>query len=184
METAGGGWTVIQRRFDGSVDFNRYSHEYANGFGNITGEFWLGLKYISQLANNCPSTLRIEVEDFEEDRRHAEYSYFRIGSPYRYQLSCGSYSGTAGDGLGGSYYDRYRHYGMSFSTKNCDYDNYRYSCAQLYSSGWWFNNCMKSNLNGRYSETPHVSYLKGIIWSGWRGAYYSMKGTEMKIRCN
>ena len=33
--TAGGGWLVIQRRIDGSVDFNRYRSEYEDGFGNL-----------------------------------------------------------------------------------------------------------------------------------------------------
>lgn len=182
METTGGGWTVIQRRFDGSVDFNRYWYEYVNGFGNLTGEHWLGLKYINQLTNNCNSTLQIELEDFEEDRKHAEYSSFSINS-YRYRLSVDGYSSTAGDGLGDSIYYRYRHNGMRFSTKDRDYDNYYRSCAQIYNSGWWFNSCMASNLNGLYKNTPRVSYLYGIIWSGWKGGYFSLKGTEMKVRC-
>ncbi|CAC5425104.1 unnamed protein product [Mytilus coruscus] len=43
MMTAGGKWTVLQRRIDNSEDFNRTWQEYSEGFGNLLGEYYLGL---------------------------------------------------------------------------------------------------------------------------------------------
>ena len=58
--TAGGGWTVIQRRVDGSENFNRPWSDYEKGFGNLTGEFWYGLKTINCLTQAGQWELRID----------------------------------------------------------------------------------------------------------------------------
>uniref|UniRef100_A0A182FQ98 Fibrinogen C-terminal domain-containing protein n=1 Tax=Anopheles albimanus TaxID=7167 RepID=A0A182FQ98_ANOAL len=39
----GGGWLVMQSRYDGTVDFLRNWTEYRNGFGDVEAEHWLGL---------------------------------------------------------------------------------------------------------------------------------------------
>ena len=43
------GWTVIQKRVDGSVDFTRNYDNYTHGFGDLDGEYWIGNKTYSLL---------------------------------------------------------------------------------------------------------------------------------------
>ena len=95
--TAGGGWTVFQKRIDGSVDFNLNLSDYKHGFGNLRGEFWLGLDRIHRLTSDNNSMLRVDMEDFEGKTAYAEYSSFGVRSEHeKYQLILGSYN-TAGD---------------------------------------------------------------------------------------
>ena len=91
--TNGGGWTVFQKRLDGSVDFYRGWDDYKRGFGNLNGEFWLGLDNIHRLAKER-SKLRVDLEDFSGNAAYAEYSSFGVGDEgSKYKLSLGSYSG-------------------------------------------------------------------------------------------
>ena len=100
METDGGGWTVFQRRQDGSVDFNRYWTEYENGFGDLTGEFWLGLSKIHRLTKEGSNTLRVELKDFENTKAEAKFNIFKVdNSTTAYRLTVAQYSGNATDSL-------------------------------------------------------------------------------------
>lgn len=92
--TAGGGWTVIQRRMNGSVEFYRYWHDYKRGFGKLDGRFWLGLNSICHLTSNNNNTLRVDLEDFEGNTAFAKYNMFGVMSGNdKYKLILGSYSG-------------------------------------------------------------------------------------------
>ncbi|XP_066284665.1 uncharacterized protein [Branchiostoma lanceolatum] len=136
MTTDGGGWTVIQRRLDGSVLFNRTWHQYKRRFGKIRGEYWLGLDNMYFLTNQRNYTLRIDMEDWEDNSAWARYDVFKVGGEWTYyQLSIGNYSGTAGDGFQG-------HNGAKFSTVDQDNDEKDYhNCAGLRSDGWWHCGC-------------------------------------------
>lgn len=92
--TAGGGWTMIQKRFDGSVRFsNRTWVEYQNGFGNVSGEHWLGLDIIHRLANN-PVTLRFDLGAPDGTNRFAVYQGFTVAAAdQKYQVTSGTYTG-------------------------------------------------------------------------------------------
>ncbi|KAM3595737.1 uncharacterized protein V6R79_001847 [Siganus canaliculatus] len=170
METDGGGWTVFQRRKDGSVDFFRGWKDYVRGFGDLSGEFWLGLDLLHNLTSATRMILRVDLRDKDESA-FAKYSTFDVAKR-NYKLSVGGYSGTAGDSL--SY-----HNNRVFSTKDRDPAPFITRCAMSYRGGWWYKNCHEANLNGLYGiDVKH----QGVIWTTWKGKEYSIDFTEMKMR--
>ncbi|XP_041374676.1 microfibril-associated glycoprotein 4-like [Gigantopelta aegis] len=167
---------VFQRRMDGSEEFYRTWNEYKNGFGDVNREFWLGNEIIHQITRRTVYELRIELEDFEGNTRYAMYSPFSLGSEAEnYTLHVASYSGDAGDAL--SWFS-----GVPFSTKDMDLDLFVSSCAELYHGAWWYTSCHSSNLNGWYLGGSTKKYATGVVWRPWKGHYYSLKRSEMKIR--
>ena len=182
METDGGGWTVFQRRKDGSVDFNRGWSDYERGFGNLSGDYWLGLPFLHQLLQlNGANELRIDLKDYSGNSTYVKYSSFNVGdSNSKYTLSVSGYSGTAGDAIAASGGTRYNVNGMKFSTKDQDNDNWSYNnCAgYLKGGGWWFNRCHRTFLNGLYLSG---SGENRIHWYTWKG-YSSLAFSEMKFR--
>ena len=94
QKTAGGGWTVFQKRLDGSVDFYRGWDDYKRGFGNLNGEFWLGLDKIHRLTKGR-NRLWVGLEDFDNQTAYAEYDSFGVGDEQsKYKLErLGQYAG-------------------------------------------------------------------------------------------
>uniref|UniRef100_A0A671QX72 Uncharacterized LOC107696253 n=1 Tax=Sinocyclocheilus anshuiensis TaxID=1608454 RepID=A0A671QX72_9TELE len=191
MESSGGGWTLIQHRFDGSTSFNRTWDEYKNGFGKLIGEFWLGNDKIHLLTKAKNMSLRIEIEDFEGIREYAHYDHFYVANEsQQYRLSIGGYSGTAGNAM--QFSKKYNHDQKLFTTPDRDNDQYPSgNCGAYYSSGWWFDACMSANLNGRYYQSKYKGVRNGIFWGTWHNItmeYYptndrqSFKTVKMMIR--
>lgn len=110
-KTNGGGWILIQNRIHGYTDFFRTWNEYKDGFGNIAGEFWMGLEKIYELTSSRVYELLVVMESFQGEKKFARYSAFGIsGESSFYELNLlGQFSGDAGDSL--TY-----HAGMKFST--------------------------------------------------------------------
>ncbi|XP_019614569.1 PREDICTED: ficolin-2-like [Branchiostoma belcheri] len=178
MDTDGGGWTVFQKRQDGSEDFFRDWQAYKTGFGDLRGEFWLGNDNLARLTAQGDYELRVDLEDFEGNSAYAKYSYFRVENEFHlYRLTAVGYSGTAGDALA-------VHDSMFFSTKDRDNDNpHDTHCAQTYKGGWWYNRCHDANLNGLYhAGSQQSTSADGVSWKQWKGQFYSLKLTEMKLR--
>jgi len=171
-------WTVFQRRFDGSVNFNRESSEYIEGFGEKSGEYWLGLKTLNRMTSVGTWEMRIDLEDFDNNRRFARYSNFTVGVAPYYRLGLGVYSGNAGDSL------RYQE-GHSFSTSDRDQDEIdSTNCALNFLGGWWFANvsCFSANLNGKFhTEQQTTRDWQGINWNAINNGY-SLKSVTMSFR--
>uniref|UniRef100_A0ABM5GIF3 Fibrinogen-like protein 1 n=1 Tax=Pogona vitticeps TaxID=103695 RepID=A0ABM5GIF3_9SAUR len=187
----GGGWTVFQRRSDGSQNFDRDWAEYDQGFGDFispNGEYWLGNKNLHYLTSQGNYTLKISLSDFEDEQRFAQYENFWVADEQNsYTMNCGQYSGTAGDSLTGGFHPEVKwwanHQGMKFSTKDRDNDNYEENCAEEDRAGWWFNRCHSANLNGLYYNGPYSATTdNGIVWFTWHGWWYSLKSVVMKVR--
>ncbi|KAM4794822.1 fibrinogen-like protein 1 [Rhinophrynus dorsalis] len=189
----GGGWTVIQRRSNGKVDFNRNWEDYKQGFGLFKGrndEHWLGNNHIFDLLDKREMSLQIDLMDWQGNIRQAIYENFRITNEQdNYRLWVGYYSGNAGDSLSGgsNFGDQWSASvkGMPFSTSDKDNDRFLTgNCAEENKCGWWFNRCHTANLNGVYYKKGNYTgkYDNGIIWSTWHGLWYSLKFTAMKIR--
>ncbi|XP_067051650.1 uncharacterized protein [Acropora muricata] len=173
MRTDGGGWTVFQRRQDGSVDFYRGWNDYKSGFGQLTAEFWLGNDKIHRLTASRASSLRVELEDWDGVRLYAKYGRFNIGDEKaKYRLEVSSYSGTAGgDSLA-------YHNNMAFTTNDRDNDRNGGNCAVEYTGAWWYKYCHHSNLNGKYGKNQGS---RGLQWYHFRRSF-SLKFSEMKLR--
>uniref|UniRef100_A0A8C4RDF3 Angiopoietin 2a n=1 Tax=Eptatretus burgeri TaxID=7764 RepID=A0A8C4RDF3_EPTBU len=178
METDGGGWTRIQHREDGSLDFHRTWEEYKQGFGEPGGEHWLGNEPVHQLSRTRPQQLRVELSDWAGSRAFSLYDRFGLASErLNYRLMIKGFGGTAGrfSSLGQS--------GLDFSTLDSDHDNCACRCSLMATGGWWFDACGASNLNGRhYPHTQHTGKFNGVKWHYWKGSGYSLRGTTMMIR--
>ncbi|XP_061186909.1 ficolin-1-A-like [Saccostrea echinata] len=173
QETERGGWTVIQRRQDGSENFFRTWKDYKIGFGNLSNEFWLGNEKIHTITESGNYKLRIDMGDFSPNSRHAIYRTFKVGNERSgYVLKVSGFSGNGGDSLA-------YHNNAKFATK--DHDN-KDNCVKQHKAGWWYTDCHRANLNGLYLKGKHKSYADGVNWYNWKGFYYSLKFTEMKVR--
>ncbi|XP_077377826.1 angiopoietin-related protein 3-like [Festucalex cinctus] len=172
------GATVIQRRKDGSVNFDQTWEKYENGFGDFHGEFWLGLRKIHSLVAQGNSVLHIHLEDWKENKRFIEYTCDLDGPESNYTLHLKLLSGDLADPMK-------NHTGMMFSTKDRNNDKNRDpNCARNYTGGWWFNSCGDTNLNGRYflmRNKGRPDRRRGIHLKPGRKASYSLRFTQISV---
>ena len=154
------GWTVILRRYNGQLVFNRSWEEYEFGFGSLDEEFWYGLSRISSLTNNGSWELQIELETDKNETLTANYANFLVRGPNAlYNLILSGYRGKGEDIedflWGWS--------GRPFTTIDKDNNDPTgaTSCAEIAKSGWWYTKTCYAdrgfNLNKEYEKN-------GIRW--------------------
>ena len=107
----------------------------------------------------------MEINTTSSGNKYAKYSNFTItNEATNYTLFVDFYSGSANDRL-------HYHNGMAFTTKDRDNDKYTSgNCAVNYRGAWWYNSCIRSNLNGNYGDGSYYD------WN------WSLKGSEMKLK--
>jgi len=167
--TDGGGWLVVQRRLDGSQDFNRVWWEYEMGFGKLSDEFWYGLKSLNCLTSKGSWEMRMNIKLANGTKVFLHYEQFKVASAKdKYKLTIGGFHGTTTDPMA-------YHNGMYFSTKDSKHGN---NCALLHgpaapAGGWWFKTCWAANPNNFYNHGIGVKL---------NGKWYPIIYTEIMIR--
>ncbi|KAK9979716.1 hypothetical protein ABG768_013130 [Culter alburnus] len=169
--TEEGVFTVIQRRHDGSVDFDQSWEKYEDGFGDFSSEFWLGLKKIYAIARQGHSLLYVQIEDWRKEKHFMAYQYILEDAASNYTIHLklqSAESSSAVDELSG----------FRFSTKDHNDGNHDPNCAQDYTGGWWFSICGDINLNGKCIQSRPRK--KGTHWKPGRGTT-SFKASKISI---
>lgn len=175
--TTEGGWTIIQKRQSNS-NFARNWNEYKAGFGEVTGNYWIGndaLHYLTKRDN----ILRIQLRPFGGTTKQAEYRNFRVSDESEnFRMTYEKYEGSSAvDALGGTLV-QFQAKNMPFSTIDRDNDEYSGSCADEMRGGWWYNSCSTSNLNGIYCENGQNC----MTWKTNEKSLYGHKETIVMIR--
>uniref|UniRef100_A0A8C6TDT9 Angiopoietin-like 3 n=1 Tax=Neogobius melanostomus TaxID=47308 RepID=A0A8C6TDT9_9GOBI len=173
--TPDGGATVVQRRIDGSVDFDQTWEKYEKGFGNLERDHWLGLQKFYGIAQQGDYILRVDLEDWRDGKHWAEYRFWLDGPSTHYTIHLSQFSGDLADALANIT-------GIQFSTKDTHQNQ---NCPRHYTGGWWFDSCRETNLNGRYlwlRAKGRAMRRKGIHWRPSTGPSFSLKTTKISIR--
>ncbi|XP_054645998.1 angiopoietin-related protein 4-like [Dunckerocampus dactyliophorus] len=180
--TSEGGWTIIQKRLDGSQSFNHLWESYKKGFGSLNGEFWLGLDNIHAIAQQGQYLLQVELSDWAGQMQATRYQFRLDGEEEKYALHLEQES-TSGAGEEESILTGAS--GLPFSTVDSDNDLAAdANCAELHSGGWWFSGCGASNLNGKYPRRLGLvkrSQPRRMFWVNTRGENNPLRTTLLKL---
>ena len=180
---------IIQRRVSDSVSFDRDWDDYVDGFGDVDGNYWLGLEEIHQLTTANDMSLDIDIETFEGEPFTLTLETFSVGNATTdyawYYMGYSQSSDRMKFPLFRSYYS-----GSKFSTRDRGNDGWdgRNCASDRYRGGWWYSPaCTDINLNGNYegdvtpTSTAIVVLFIDTTSSDFRDTK-AVKSVEMKIR--
>ena len=154
---------------DNSTDFNRTWDEYAAGFGDLDGNYWLGLEQLHLLTGTGTRfRLKVELGSWLGENASAEYDQFELGpSRENYRVFIGpGFKGTdTWDML--SYSN-----GRYFTTRDNDNDGWSGgNCAagKAGGGGWWYGGsaCAKTYPTGVYGDRGD----SGVPYMWWTDAF-------------
>lgn len=162
------GSTLLQRRYNGSIEFNRKFSEYVHGFGDPSSEYWLGLETMHKLTSDNCTSMRIDMTDIYGGWWYAQYDSFSVGSADSgFVLDVSGFTGNASDAF------EYQNH-MEFSAIDRDRDISNTHCASNYEGGWWFSHCQHVNINGKYTL--------GLTWfDSARNEWIAVATSEMRL---
>lgn len=122
----------MARRTSNKLNFFRSWAEYKNGFGQLDGDFFIGLDKLHAITKSQPHELYIHLEDFEGQTRYAHYDEIFIESENKFyaMTKLGEFTGDAGDSM-------IHNRNQNFSTFDRDNDGWHKNCAEEYVGAWW-----------------------------------------------
>ena len=156
MNLLGGGWTAILRRLNKSQEFlSKTYQDFKYGFGDFSGNFWLGLDVLHDLTSAHQHELYIGMEDSDGNLPFARYNEFSVGNKKSgYQLSLSTYNAKASDWTSAGDSLARHHNGQKFSALGMEGGS---NCGSRY-GGWWYKSC-------NVEAVSSCNYMKWFTWS-------------------
>ena len=178
---------TIQRRISDSVDFDRGWDDYVNGFGDVDGNYWMGLEEIHQLTTTHDVGLDIDIETFIGEPFTLKLQTFSIGNAAcNYTLNFSGESQSSDRLKVPIFLEDYNN--MMFSTQDRDNDIWPNNCASdSRRGGWWYPNCGRIAPNGNYEGDVTPTPTGILVWyidftTGALADTKAVKSMEMIIR--